>query len=87
MFLFTVGKYRLCILYVIRTGNIYNLQRTFQNSLTRFLQRLMGLVGGTYWHWPVLSARSGASGKKSRPWPITTTKQSSLGEAWQMVLQ
>ena len=69
------------------TGNIYNLQRTFQNSLTRFLQRLMGLVGGTYWHWPVLSARSGASGKKSRPWPITTTKQSSLGEAWQMVLQ
>ena len=35
----------------------------------------------------MLSARSGGSGKKSRPWPITTTKQSSLGAAWQMVLQ
>ena len=87
MFLFT-GGVKISTLYPLyNTGNIYNLQRTFQNSLTRFLQRLMGLVGGTYWHWPVLSARSGASGKKSRPWPITTTKQSSLGVAWQMVLQ
>ena len=47
--------------------------KTFKNSLTQFLQPCQG--------WLVLIGigQPRNCGKKSQPWPITTTKQSSLG--------